>query len=99
MAGGLEVGSGVGLDLGVGLGIVVGIGVAVVAAWISSNLRWTITSTVACKSGVGSRLAAGKGVGVSVGASVGIGAGGCVAQASPMMPEASSAITKGMVCM
>ena len=61
------------------------------------NAAFTKKETVASILIVGAGL--GVGAGVAVGTSVGVGAGACVAQASAMMPEASSINTKDRSCM
>ena len=70
-----------------------GIGVGVTV----DNAAFTMAATVASISTVGAGL--GVGAGVAVGTSVGVGIGACVAQASAMMPEASSINTKDRSCM
>ena len=62
-----------------------------------ANSPFTKKATVASILIVGAGVVVGAGVGV--GTLVGDRAGACAAQASPMIPEANNAITKGRVCM
>ena len=61
------------------------------------NAAFTKKATVATILIVGAGVVVGAGVGVGTLLSVGTGA--CATQASPMIPEANNAITKGRVCM